>query len=124
MSAEQEVGRPASLVEHLDDRLVQATLSDVLVPPPGEANGIEGEEHAPKDEDAQYWDQFFTPKPEDDHEYEGTCSEEELGSDTEEELERSKRRIIKRENRKCRRADEMRNRRDMWNMPPGRKRPR
>ena len=104
------MGRLAPLVEHLDERLVQATLSDVLVPPPGEANGIEGEEHAPKDEDA---------KPEDDHEYEGTCSEEELGSDTEEELERSKRRIIKRENRKCRRADEMRNRRDMWNVPPG-----
>ena len=37
-SAEQEVGRLASLVEHLDEQLVQATLSDVLVPPPGEAN--------------------------------------------------------------------------------------
>jgi len=117
-SAEQEVGRPAPLVAHLDERLVQATLSDVLVPTPGEANRIEGEEHAPKDKDAQYWDRFFTPKPEDGHEYEGTCSEEELGSDTEEEVERSKRRLIKRENRKCRRGNEMRNRRDMWNVPP------
>ena len=55
------MGRPAPLVEHLDERLVQATLSDVLVPPPGEANRIEGEEHALKDEDAQYWDRFSRP---------------------------------------------------------------